>query len=288
MFSLYKTGKNKYYVIHTLSGAKHSDKALSYHAARAQLRALNSIYNGTQLHPLDILGGSFLDDLKTKAKNVFGRVKSFITGDRGYKPLIQKLLTQYGDKQITGITIIREPIKQYVNILTNIITLGEIDKYKNTYNINELFHLYMIVALNDGSLIRVEKNEEIDIEKVNSIPQLDPKFVYVCKLPSNNLTLNILLNKTLNTIGQARYFKYDALNNNCQNYLYNILSTNGFNSINPDMKQFIIQDLTQLANKLGDTTKDIMNGLTNIKKRINIITGGSLQVHAPARRVNEM
>ena len=288
MFSLYKTGKNKYYVIHTLSGAKHSDKALSYHAARAQLRALNSIYDGNHLHPLDVLGGSFLDDLKTKAKNVFGRVKSFITGDRGYKPLIQKLLTQYGDKQITGITIIREPIKQYVNILTNIITLGEIDKYKNTYNINELFHLYMIVALNDGSLIRVEKNEEIDIEKVNSIPQLDPKFVYVCKLPSNNLTLNILLNKTLNTIGQARYFKYDALNNNCQNYLYNILSTNGFNSINPDMKQFIIQDLTQLANKLGDTTKDIMNGLTNIKKRINIITGGSLQVHAPARRVNEM
>ena len=288
MFSLYKTGKNKYYVIHTLSGAKHSDKALSYHAARAQLRALNAIYDGNHLHPLDVLGGSFLDDLKTKAKNVFGRVKSFITGDRGYKPLIQKLLTQYGDKQITGITIIREPIKQYVNILTNIITLGEIDKYKNTYNINELFHLYMIVALNDGSLIRVEKNEEIDIEKVNSIPQLDPKFVYVCKLPSNNLTLNILLNKTLNTIGQARYFKYDALNNNCQSYLYNILSTNGFNSINPDMKQFIIQDLTQLANKLGDTTKDIMNGLTNIKKRINIITGGSLQVHAPARRVNEM
>ena len=97
-----------------------------------------------------------------------------------------------------------------------------------------------------------------------------------------------MLNKTLNTIGQARYFKYDALNNNCQNYLYNILSTNGFNSINPDMKQFIVQDLTQLANKLGDTTKDIMNGLTNIKKRINIITGGNLQVHAPARRVNEI
>ena len=279
MFSLYKTGKNKYYVIHTESGAKHSDKPLPYYKAKAQLRALNAIYNGTHLHPLDVLGGSFYDDIKTKAKKVFGRVKSFITGDRGYKPLIQKLLTQYGDKQITGITIIREPIKQYVNILTNIITLGEIDKYKNTYNINELFHLYMIVSLNDGSFIRVEKNEEIDIEKVNSMPQLDPKFVYVCKLPSNNLTLNILLNKTLNTIGQARYFKYDALTNNCQNYLYNILSTNGFNSINPDMKQFIIQDLTQLANKLGDTSKDIMNGLTNIKKRINIITGGSLNIN---------
>ena len=279
MSSLNKVSKNRFYVIHTLSGAKHSDKPLPYYKAKAQLRALNAIYNGTHLHPLDVLGGSFYDSIKSATKNVFGRVRSFITGDRGYKPLIQKLLTQYGDKQITGITIIREPIKQYVNILTNIITLGEIDKYKNTYNINELFHLYMIVSLNDGSFIRVEKNEEIDIEKVNSIPQLDSKFVYVCKLPSNNLTLNILLNKTLNTIGQARYFKYDALNNNCQNYLYNILSTNGFNSINPDMKQFIIQDLTQLANKLGDTSKDIMNGLTNIKKRINIITGGSLNIN---------
>ena len=98
MFSLYKVSKNRFYVIHTQSGAKHSDKALSYHAARAQLRALNAIYDGNHLHPLDVLGGSFLDSIKSATKNIYGRVRGFITGQRfDYQPAIRKLLDEIKD-----------------------------------------------------------------------------------------------------------------------------------------------------------------------------------------------
>ena len=276
MFSLYKTGKNKYYVIHTQSGAKHSDKALSYYKAKAQLRALNAIYDGNHLHPLDVLGGSFLDSIKSATKNIYGRVRGFITGQRfDYQPAIRKLLNEIKDINVIGITIYREPIKQAVNILANIVSLGEIDKYKDKYNIDDMFHLYAIATLSNNTYIRFEKNEEINIEKVKQLPNLEEKYKFVCKMPNTNTSLPTMLTKTLNTIGQDRFFKYDALNNNCQSFIYNVLSTNNYNRLNPTMKTFVIQDLSELVKSISPTSQKVMNTITDLGKRAQILIGGA-------------
>ena len=194
-FSLYRVSKSRYYVIHNESGAKHSPKPLTYLDAKAQLRALNALYHNEPLHPLDSRGGSFFDSLKSGIKNVYGRVKGFITGDRlDFNPIIRKLMTVIGDKPITAMVVIREPIKQYVDILSNIITLGEMDKYKSQYNINNLFHLYAVATLSDGTLIRWEKNEEINIETMKAIPTLNDNFKFVCEMPKQQLTFNIMIN----------------------------------------------------------------------------------------------
>ena len=273
-FSLYRVSKSRYYVIHNESGAKHSAKPLTYLNAKAQLRALNAIYNDEPLHPLDVRGGSFFDSLKSGIKNVYGRVKGFITGDRlDFNPIIRKLMTTIGDKPITAMVVIREPIKQYVDILSNIITLGEIDKYKSQYNINNLFHLYAVATLNDGTLIRYEKNEEINIETMKAIPTVDNNFKFVCNMPKQQLTLNTMFNKTISKIGKEKFFNYNAITNNCQNFIYNNLSLNGFDD--KGLKDFIIQDLSQLTNKLNSTSTSILGGLTNLKKRINILTQGA-------------
>ena len=224
-FSLYRVSKSRYYVIHNESGAKHSSKPLTYLNAKAQLRALNAIYNDEPLHPLDTLSGSFFDSLKSGVKNVYGRVKGFVTGDRlDFNPIIRKLMTTIGDKPITAMVVIREPIKQYVDILSNIITLGEIDKYKSQYNINNLFHLYAVATLNDGTLIRYEKNEEINIETMKAIPTVDNNFKFVCNMPKQQLTLNTMFNKTISKIGKEKFFNYNAITNNCQNFIYHNLS----------------------------------------------------------------
>ena len=283
MFSLYKVSKNRFYVIHTQSGAKHSDKALSYHAARAQLRALNSIYDGNHLHPLDVLGGSFLDSIKSATKNIYGRVRGFITGQRfDYQPAIRKLLDEIKDINVIGITIYREPIKQAVNILANIVSLGEIDKYKDKYNIDDMFHLYAIATLSNNTYIRFEKNSEIDIQRVNNLPNLEEKYKFVCKMPNTNTSLPTMLTKTLNTIGQDRFFKYDALNNNCQSFIYNVLSTNNYNRLNPTMKTFVIQDLSELVKSINPTSQKVMNTITDLGKRAQILIGGAgLRVMPP-------
>ena len=350
-FSLCRVSKSRYYVIHNESGAKHSPKPLTYLDAKAQLRALNALYHNEPLHPLDVKGGSFFDSLKSGIKNVYGRVKGFVTGDRlDFNPIIRKLMTVIGDKHITAMVVIREPVKQYVDILSNIITLGEMNKYKSQYNINNLFHLYAVATLSDGTMVKWEKNEEINIEvmkasggnltfkapkakqvvtrrttptetpakpatapetapakpatapakpetapakpvtapakpvtapaklatapaKPATAPTLDDNFKFVCQMPKQQLTFNIMFNKTISKIGKEQFYNYNALTNNCQNFIYNNLSLNGFTQ--PGLKDFIIQDLSQLTTKLNSTSTSILGGLTNLKKRINILTGGA-------------
>ncbi len=160
-----------------------------------------------------------------------------------------------------------------IAILSNIISLGEIDKYKSQYNINSLFHLYAVATLNDGTLVKWEKNEEINIDTIKAIPTVDNNFKFICEMPKQQLTFNSMFNKTISKIGKEKFYNYNALTNNCQNFIYDNLSLNGFTQTG--LKDFIIQDLTQLTNKLNSTSTSILGGLTNLKKRINILTGGA-------------
>ena len=274
-YTLFRKGKNKYYVIHNMTGLKHSKNPLKYHMARAQLRALNSIAKNKSLSIYDIDGGSFLDSLKSGLKNVYGRVKGFVTGVRDdYQPYVRKLLDEIKGNKIIKLVVIREPIKEAVNMLVNVITVNKVNEFKKDVGVDDLFHLYMIATLDNGKLIRIEKNAEIDIKEVNSIPNVNQLNMLNIVITSN-LSVNELLNNTRQKIGDRLFFDYDGIKNNCQDFLYNILYMNGFEASNPTMKSFIKQDLVKLSNNLSQTSKKIMNTLTNLGKRAQIIIGGA-------------
>lgn len=274
-YTLVRKGKNKYYVVHNMTGLKHSKNPLKYHMARAQLRALNSIAKNKSLSIYDIDGGSFLDSLKSGLKNVYGRVKGFVTGVRDdYQPYVRKLLDEIKGNKIIKLVVIREPIKEAVNMLVNVITVNKVNEFKKEVGVDDLFHLYMIATLDNGKLIRIEKNAEIDIKEVNSIPNINQLNMLNIVITSN-LSVNELLNNTRQKIGDRLFFDYDGIKNNCQDFLYNILYMNGFEASNPTMKSFIKQDLVKLSKNLSQTSKKIMNTLTNLGKRAQIIIGGA-------------
>lgn len=274
-YTLFRKGKNKYYVIHNMTGLKHSKNPLKYHMARAQLRALNSIAKNKSLSIYDIDGGSFLDSLKSGLKNVYGRVKGFVTGVRDdYQPYVRKLLDEIKGNKIIKLVVIREPIKEAVNMLVNVITVNKVNEFKKDVGVDDLFHLYMIATLDNGKLIRIEKNAEIDIKEVNNIPNVNQLNMLNIVITSN-LSVNELLNNTRQKIGDRLFFDYDGIKNNCQDFLYNILYMNGFEKDNPTMKSFIKQDLVKLSKNLSQTSKKIMNTLTNLGKRAQIIIGGA-------------
>ena len=274
-YTLFRKGKNKYYVIHNMTGLKHSKNPLKYHMARAQLRALNSIAKNKSLSIYDIDGGSFLDSLKSGLKNVYGRVKGFVTGVRDdYQPYVRKLLDEIKGNKIIKLVVIREPIKEAVNMLVNVITVNKVNEFKKEVGVDDLFHLYMIATLDNGKLIRIEKNAEIDIKEVNSIPNINQLNMLNIVITSN-LSVNELLNNTRQKIGDRLFFDYDGIKNNCQDFLYNILYMNGFEASNPTMKSFIKQDLVKLSKNLSQTSKKIMNTLTNLGKRAQILVNGA-------------
>ena len=94
-------------------------------------------------------------------------------------------------------------------------------------------------------------------------------------MPEDKKTLNEMLDITKNKIGDNLFYSYNALSNNCQNFLYNVLFYNGFSELNPRMKQFIIQDLSKLSKTLSPMSTDVLSGITNLGKRVQILTGGA-------------
>ena len=218
-YTLVRKGKNKYYVVHNMTGLKHSKNPLKYHMARAQLRALNSIAKNKSLSIYDIDGGSFLDSLKSGLKNVYGRVKGFVTGVRDdYQPYVRKLLEEIKGNKIIKLVVIREPIKEAVNMLVNVITVNKVNEFKKDVGVDDLFHLYMIATLDNGKLIRIEKNAEIDIKEVNSIPNVNQLNMLNIVITSN-LSVNEILNNTRQKIGDRLFFDYDGIKNNCQDFI---------------------------------------------------------------------
>ena len=274
-YTLFRKGKNKYYVVHTITGATHSKNALKYNTARSHMRALNSLTKNKPLSIYDIEGRGFLDTLRSGVKNIYGRVKGFITGIRNdFQPYVRNLLEKISTNKIVKLVVIREPIKQAINMLVNAITDNKVSEFKKQLSIDDLFHLYMIATLDDGRLIRIEKNSEIDVKQISSIPNAKNDNMLNINIP-NSLTVNDLLANTKNKIGDRLFWDYNSMTNNCQDFLYFLLYTNGFESSNPSMKSFIKQDLTRLSKSLSSTSKNIMGKITSLGKQVQILVGGA-------------
>ena len=274
-YTLFRKGKNKYYVVHTITGATHSKNPLKYNTARSHMRALNSLTKNKPLSIYDIEGRGFLNSLRSGIKNVYGRVKGFITGVReNFQPYVRNILGQIKDNKIVSLLIIREPIKEAINMFVNVITDNKISEFKKQVGVDDLFHLFMIATLDDGRLIRIEKNSEIDVKLLSSMPKVNNDNMLNINIPTP-ITVNDLLNNTKNKIGDRLFWDYNAMTNNCQDFLYNVLYTNGYESINPLMKSFIKQDLTKLSKSLSSTQKNIMNTITTLGKKAQILLSGA-------------
>ena len=275
VYSLFKSSRNKYYVVHSKTGTRHTKKPISYYQARAQMRALNAIYNNKNLNYHDYNGQGFFDSLKSGIKNVYGRVKGFVTGVRDdYMPSVRKLLQEIEGKKIVKMIVVRDPIKEEIHMLANAISMNEINKFKKEVSIDDLFHLFAVCTLDDGQMIRFEKNAEIEAFKISKIQQIDKSNIFECVVP-NQISLNELLDNTRQKIGDRLFFDYNGITNNCQDFIYNCLYHNGYESTNPKMKSFIKQDLTKLAKNMSSTSKTIMNTITDLGKKTNILIGGA-------------
>ena len=71
---------------------------------------------------------------------------------------IKKILNKYGERKIRAIRIGRRPINNKVEKAFNIISLGKWSKLRDQYYYDKLFHLFLIITLEDGSVISLEKN----------------------------------------------------------------------------------------------------------------------------------
>jgi hypothetical protein len=210
---------------------------------------------------------AFFNKTKEDANNLLTKV---LYGRTELSPKVQKILQTFGDAIILRARVGRKPV---TSVITSIIKIVSSTPY------DTLFHLFIELETNKGRVI-LEKNAQInmDVEKTMK----DSQFMPVNNIPSN-ITVNQLLNNTAKKMGD-KFIPYSAKNNNCQNFIMNVLKSN--NMDNPELLAFVKQD-TEGIFKDPNFTK-FANTVTDLGNRIDILSqGGQLETKRAVNETND-
>ena len=181
-----------------------------------------------------------------KGGNITSFFNEIIYNKIDYYKSIKLILSKIGNENIFNIKIRKAPINNFNGMIKSFNNI-EYDKY---------YHLDMII--NDKYVI--EKNERINIKLDLT---LNKKNILILEINKNNynITINQFLNNTLNKIGPEKYFMYDPLNNNCQDFIISLLTSNNIELKN--VITFIKQEVNYI-NKNWPTIRRALKFTTDI------------------------
>jgi hypothetical protein len=182
-----------------------------------------------KINKCKLCGGSLFPSEPAEEKQTY--TNALLNGRNNYAPKDRALLSKIGNEIITGFTIGRTAL------IGAIKTIGEY-VINDKINYDNYYHLFLIISLNNGQLLRVEKNHIIELSLISSFPNAELQMIYY--IPSG-LTVDELLNNTKNYMG-GKYFLYQAFGNNCQDFVLSVLRANNIN-INKHDIDFIKQDV---------------------------------------------
>ena len=171
----------------------------------------------------------------------------------------QKVMDNLGNVPIKRIQIYRTPINSMIEKALKLISFGTF----SSGEYDKLFHLAMILTLENNKNIIVEKNSVInlagDYKTTDKTEVLDIPF-------NKTITLKGMFDKTLNRIGNKKMFLYDAFNRgeatNCQGFIKEMLISE--NLYSPDVDKFVFQDLTNIMKSTHSYVPTVARAVTDI------------------------
>lgn len=191
-------------------------------------------------------------------QEIYQSVKSNLLNKLTKRPLVvTNLLNKYGANTITNIQVCRQPIMGIIRSALNVATGGDISKVVKEKGYDNVFHLFCIVTLSDGTRIRMDKNQRLSIA-INPGAINADAICKEAKLPApTTLTSFIEKGEKLgDSIGS--FYRYSAHDNNCQKFIKALLNASGIQSLDT----FIMQDAGALV-KPG-LFRTIAQGITDV------------------------
>jgi len=173
-----------------------------------------------------------------------------------YPRKVQNFLNKYSGERMTNIRVCRKPLGSGLNRGLDAVSFGAWSKAKKKANFDNMFHIYLSFTLGGKNVI-LEKVQNIII-KISNDSCTDSLPVTGAK----ELTLKTFLERGRKRAGDAKFFPYNALSNNCQDFLLNLLTANGLT--NPSLTKFIKQDVDKLVKELPWYSKKIVNAATHV------------------------
>jgi hypothetical protein len=218
---------------------------------------------------------NFFNKTAADTTNLFNKTTTdandFITkvkyGRTDLSPKVKNILDQYGDAVILKATVGRKPITQIIGMIVKTISNTPYDT---------LFHLFIQLETTKGRIL-IEKNAQINLDVNRDVS--NAQYMPVENIPQG-LTVNQLMLNTKNKMGD-KFIPYSAKNNNCQNFIMNLLKANQMDT--PELIKFVKQDTEDIFK--DDNFKNFANTITDLGNRLDIIRqGGNLQY---GRAINE-
>lgn len=185
-------------------------------------------------------------------------------------PKSAKVFEKYAKKKIRFIEIRRAPLQSYVKKFLNLISFGALEKKLKELNYDDIFHLSIFLIFEDGSKITVEKNERINIAEGYTGPAQEMESTNAH--PRKIITLEELLGKAQQSMGDHAFFQYNARDNNCQNFVLRILKANDL--LTPSLEEFIKQNAVEIFKSLPSFMDKFAQGITDLAGKVSQITQG--------------
>ena len=203
------------------------------------------------------------------------KLKQILFGIDKYSNRNKFVLSLIGDNKITDIFVYRKPIQKMVKTFLNLTSLNEIEKNLKNSNYDDIFHLFMLIKIDNNLTVLIEKNEILnivltDIDIVNRIEKIGKINIDY----NGTLTINQLLNNTLKKVGEYNYFNYDSRNLNCQRFILDILKSN--NLFKNEYQNFIYQNPYEIYKNTG-LLGSFNKVITNLGSTYKILKGEGLK-----------
>ena len=192
--------------------------------------------------------------------NASNFVSTVVNRREGLSPKVLEILDKTGNERITGIRVGRTPVQ---GLITGIIKMVSTTPY------DKLFHLFIVIDTDRGpARILLEKNAVINMDIK---PHINAEYMKVPNVPK--ITINELIENTANQMGD-RFIFYSAYGNNCQDFIFNVLTANGMKD--PSVIAFVKQDTNGIFNTHPNFRK-FANSVTNLGGSFDVLMqGGSL------------
>ena len=211
-------------------------------------------------------GGGFLDYFR----NILDKYR--------YNLSSSSILKKYGNHKIMVLQINRAPIYDSINKALNMLSLGKWDKVRKEFSYDTLYHLSLVatILMEDGKTykrILIEKNQQINISDKPKIYD-DTEFITILT-STKDLTINGMLNNTIEKIGKEHFFTYDAFSWNCQDFIKSILASN--NLYTKKIDDFVYQELTDLVKNLPSYVPITSRLITDLASWIGRLSGAGYE-----------
>jgi hypothetical protein len=203
-------------------------------------------------------------------KKIVETATAVIQGRKDFPPNVRSILNDYGDKNITSITLGRTPLGKPLMAALQVASGNTFAQKLSNTPYDKLFHLFACVELDSKTKIMLEKNEVINAKVGCRLPKdTETRTITSSDIPSG-LTLNGALKKTQDRM-KGKFFTYSAYDNNCMDFISEFLRANNLG--NETDISWVKQD-TKVLFEGNERLRKIVNTITDIGSRVDVLKQG--------------